>query len=187
MQLGQFQPHLHPQQRVQVRQGFVKQEHLGVTHQRPPNRHALPLPARQFRRAAVHQRFQLQHLGHDIGLFGLHCLGCPGQRQRKADVLPHGQMRIKRIVLKHHRDPTPRRFLMRDIGAVDADIAFCDGFQPGNHAQQGGFATARRPQQCAERAILNLQVQPAHHLDSPVFLGDGSQFQRCHALPLDSG
>ena len=47
MQLGQFQPHLDPQQCVKVRQRLVEQEHLRVTHQRPADGNPLPLSAGQ--------------------------------------------------------------------------------------------------------------------------------------------
>ena len=45
VKLGNFIPHLHPQRGVEVRQWLVKKKRRGVTHNGPPDRHALTLPA----------------------------------------------------------------------------------------------------------------------------------------------
>ena len=47
VQFGQFQPHLHAQEGVKVRQGFVEQEHRGVAHQGTTDGDALALTAGQ--------------------------------------------------------------------------------------------------------------------------------------------
>ena len=39
--------HLHPQLRVEVRQGLVHEERLRLAHERAPHRDTLPLPARE--------------------------------------------------------------------------------------------------------------------------------------------
>ena len=115
VQLGQFQPHLHPEQRVQIGQRLVEQKHLRIAHQRPPNRHPLPLPPRQLRRPAVHQRLQLQHPGDARPRFRLLGPALPRQRQRETDILRHRQMRVQSIALEHHRHTPPRRFRMGHI------------------------------------------------------------------------
>ena len=56
MQALDFHPQIGTQFGVKVRQGFVKQEHIDIPHQGPPNGNPLPLPARKSRRVAVHQR-----------------------------------------------------------------------------------------------------------------------------------
>lgn len=42
---GQFQPHLHAQFRIRVRQGFIEEKHLRLSHDRAAYGHALPLAA----------------------------------------------------------------------------------------------------------------------------------------------
>ena len=47
VQSRDFHPHFHPQFGIKVRERFVKQEHLGATHNRAPDGDALALTARQ--------------------------------------------------------------------------------------------------------------------------------------------
>ena len=83
VQLGQFQPHLDPQQGVKVGQRFVKQEHLGVADQGAANGDALALTARKLGRAARHQLFQLQQPRNPAALFLLCALATPASDSEK--------------------------------------------------------------------------------------------------------
>ena len=58
-----FDPRRHAQRGIKVGQRLIKQEQLGVAHQRPPDCHALALAARQNPRPAVKMLGQLQHCG----------------------------------------------------------------------------------------------------------------------------
>ncbi len=40
---------------IEIGQRFIEQEHAGIAHQRSPDRNALALPARKFRRTAIEQ------------------------------------------------------------------------------------------------------------------------------------
>jgi hypothetical protein len=89
---------------VQVRQGLVEQEDVGVQDQRTGQRHPLLLAARELAGVAVLQPPQvhlaqaaLQPLG-DLGG------GQLAQPQAVGDVAAHGHVRPQRVVLEHHAD-----------------------------------------------------------------------------------
>ncbi|MNX74010.1 hypothetical protein D3C86_1054290 [compost metagenome] len=67
------------------------------------------------------------------------------ETQAEGHVLEHAEMRIKRIVLEHHRDTAIGRFDGRDITVVDGDMAAAGLLKTSDHAQQCGFAAAGRP------------------------------------------
>ena len=123
LQLAQLGAHLLAQLRIQVGQRLVHQAHAGLGHQGAAQRHALLLPAGQLCGPTLQQRGQAEQLGglrHALRGLGL---GHLAHRQAKADVLRHAQVRKQRIVLKHHRDATPRRRQLRDVLPVDAHAA----------------------------------------------------------------
>ena len=124
---------------VEVAEGLIHQEHRGLAGDCPPQGHPLLLPPRQFFGEPIKQGIQLQqasHLGHpglDTALpqrRHLQALGPaagqlvegilellgegtgPTAPQPKADVVPHTQVGIEGIALKHHgnvplRGPQP--------------------------------------------------------------------------------
>jgi hypothetical protein len=53
MEFRQFKAHLHTQFRVKVGKRLVEQENLGLAHERPADRHSLPLAARQLGRTTI--------------------------------------------------------------------------------------------------------------------------------------
>ena len=63
MQPLDLDPQLVPELGVQVGQRLVEQEHVGVAHQRPADRHALALAAGELVGTAVEQMLDLQHGG----------------------------------------------------------------------------------------------------------------------------
>jgi hypothetical protein len=170
MQPLDFHPHLGAQLGVKVGQRFVEQEHLRMPHNRAPHRHPLPLPARQLPRLAVQKRGQRQDLG-GLGhrLFDLG-LGPLGDMQGKAQIFAHRHMRIKRVVLEHHRDiAIPRRQVV-DHRITDPHLAARDILQPRDHPQRGGFAAARRPHQHHKFAVGNVQIDGVDHIHRAVTL-----------------
>ena len=104
LQFADFQPHLHPQFGIQVRQGFVKQEHLRIAHDGPPHGNPLTLATGQLPGFAVQILTDFQNIG---GLFNTLIdlsLGEFADLQPVSHVFTHAHMRIKRVVLEHHGD-----------------------------------------------------------------------------------
>ncbi|MCY1547280.1 hypothetical protein D9M68_833270 [compost metagenome] len=68
MQLGDFQPHVDAQGSVEVRQGFIEQERLGLAHNGAADGDALALATGEGTRAAIEVGAQVQRAG---GVFDL--------------------------------------------------------------------------------------------------------------------
>ena len=77
-------------------------------------------------------------------------------------------MRVQSIGLEHHRQVTLGRADFSDIATVQLDGAVSHFFQPGNQAQQGRFAAARRPDKHHELAVMHFKVNT---------LDDGKAFE----------
>ena len=73
-------------------------------------------------------------------------------------------MGIERIVLEHHGDVALGRFQVIDHTRANRNLAVADFFQPGDHAQQGGFAAARGADDDDEFAVGYLGVDPVDDL-----------------------
>ena len=170
VQVGELDPHLHPQLGIEVRERLVEQEDLGLADDRPADRDPLPLPARELPRPRAEQRLDLQHprrLGHaplDLGAARADVLEPEGQ------VLPHGHMRVERVGLEHHGEPALGRAQLVDALAVDPDLAAGDVLQPGDHPEQRRLPAARRADEDAELAVLDAQVDAVDHLGVAVAL-----------------
>ena len=158
VQFADFRPHLDPKLGIKVRQGFVKQEHLGVAHNRPPHGHSLTLSTRQGAGIAVKVGGQAQHLGGavdpclDLGL--VHLL----HPQGKGHVGPNGLVRVKRVVLEHHCDVPFRR---RQV--VHKPFANVNGpggypFKPSDHPQQCRLSATGRTDQHHEFTVMDVNV-----------------------------
>ena len=185
MQLGDFHPRLHPQFGVKIGQRLVKQKHLRIADDGTANGDALTLPARQRRRFALQQGFQLQDRG-GLGDLGVNLgLGAVGHAQTKAHVLRHGHVGVQGIGLKHHRQ-TPLGGV-HDVHPLPGDVQIAAGdlFQPRNAAQQSGFSATRRADEHGELALLNRQRHVAQHLDPAEAFGQVGQFDLRHGLSLD--
>ena len=179
----EFEPHLAAQLGVQRGQRLVHQIDRGRAHQRPADRDALHLPARQLRRLVVQLGFDVQqtrhffHFGADLGFRH------PADRrtQRKSHVLEHAQVRIQRILLEHEGDVTIGRRIAGDVAPADPDRTAIRHLQSGDEAQGRGLAGARRPEQRDEFAVCNGQGQIADRSRLAERLGDGSDFDFSHA------
>jgi hypothetical protein len=80
------------------------------------------------------------------------------QHQRKGHVLGDRHVRVKRVVLEHHGDIALFGRDIVDDALADRDLAAGYAFQAGDHPEQSGFATARRPDERDEFAIDDVDV-----------------------------
>ncbi len=138
---------------------LVEQQHRGPVHERPRQRHALLLPARQLARLGPlppAQLHQLQRLGHaraDLVPVHLPALEPEGH------VVLHVQVLEQRVALEDrvHVSPVGRHRLHRL--ALEEDAALGGLLEPGHHPQRGGLAAAGRAEQREELALLHLEVR----------------------------
>src|SRR5205823_56542 len=97
---------------------------------------ALLLSARELRRTPLEQvleadaRRRLAHAAADVA--GID----PARAQRKGDVVEDGEMRIQRVVLKHHRDVAVSRFELVDAAVADPDFARVERLEAREHAEK---------------------------------------------------
>src|SRR5690606_25101184 len=69
------------------------------------------------------------------------------------EISANGHVGVERIVLEHHGDVALGRLRLDHVSTADFDATGRDGFKAGNHAEQGGLATARGPDQHDQFAI----------------------------------
>src|SRR5258708_28349565 len=80
-------------------------------------------------------------------------LSAPCRAQAKTQVVGYRHMRVERIRLKNHGDPSFGRVDLIHELAADMDFALVHLFKTGNNSQQSRFSTARRANQDDEFAI----------------------------------
>ena len=137
--------------RIERAKRLVEQQDLRLYRQRTRQRHALFLAAGELCRKTVRQMSQLNHFQQ----FGHFCFDgrriralTPWQdRQTKRDIVENGHMTKQRIVLEYESHFTVASMQTTDVGAVKTDMPAGLMLQPGNNAQQRGFARAGWPQQ----------------------------------------
>ena len=140
----QLDLHLQADLEVERRQRLVQQQHLRPVDERPRQRDALHLAARELVRAAALvavQAHQPQRLGH--ARRGL-ALRHPGDAQPEADVALHVEVREQRRALEDHVDRALVRRLARDVAPADHDAPRGRPHEAGDGPQQRRLAAARR-------------------------------------------
>ncbi|MPN16309.1 hypothetical protein SDC9_163648 [bioreactor metagenome] len=138
----------------------------------------LPGPTLQQRR----QPQQLCRLPETLLALGLANLA---HLQTELDVVCHVHVREERIVLEHHGNAALCRRHMGDVATIDAHRPRGGHVQPGNHAQGGGFAAARRAEQDAKRAWFNAQIHGMQGRGVTPGFGDVLQLDQRHRASLE--
>ena len=143
----QLRSHLDAELRVEVGERFVEQEHLGLAHQRPAHRDALPLPAGQLPRAPPAAGPRARASG-SISLDPAPDLlpRRPALPQAEREVLLHRHVRVERVVLEHHRDVAVLRRHVVHHAVADRDRAVADpsrGPRPSAAPSTSRIPTAR--------------------------------------------
>ena len=104
------------------------------------------------------------------------------QLEREAHVVGDRHVRIERVVLEHHRDVALFRRDVVDDAIADRDVRRGDLFQPGDHAQQGRLAAARRADQHDELAILDRNRHAVQNFGPAERLSHVANLYRRHRL-----
>ena len=181
MQAGDLDPGRDAQRRIEVGQRLVKQEHVGLAHDRAADRHALPLAAREVARVAAEQLLEAQHS---------RCLGDPpvalrlgdaGELEAEGHVLAHVHMRVEGIGLEHHRDfPLGGRERIDEF-AADENVPRGRRVEPGDHPQKRGLAATRGADQNDKFSVLDRKADLAQHVRRPIALVEMVDAQIRHA------
>ena len=166
MQRLDLAAHADAQLGVEIGQGLIEQEDLGIAHDGPAHGDALALAARKCRRACA-ARYSVRFRTAAAALHALvdQLLVGSAHAQRKRHVFRHRHMRIERIALEHHGDVARLGRQVGDVAPVDGDGPGGHCLQPGEQAQQGRFAATRRPDQDQEFAVGDGKIDVVQHLD----------------------
>ena len=103
--------------------------------------------------------------------------GDAGLRERVGEVLRHGQVRVEREGLEHHRDAAAADRRVGDVDALDADRAGVGPHETADRAQRRGLADRGRPEQREEPALGHLEVHAVERHGGAVALGDAGELQ----------
>ena len=162
LQVLELALHVGAQLEVERSQRLVQKQHLGPVHERPGERDPLLLAAGELPGPRVLAALELDE-AHGLADPGPHLgLAHFGLAQAECDVLEHVQMREQRVALKHRVDRPPVGAHAGHVPPAHADPAGGRVLEPGDHAQRGGLAAARRADDREELAALDLQVEAAH-------------------------
>jgi hypothetical protein len=155
-------PHLHPELRVQVREGLVHEEHAGVADDRPAHGDPLALPPGQLARLALEEIGDAEN-ARDLGDArpDLRLLGSP-HLQTEPDVVRDRHVRIQRVVLEHHRHVALARLELVHRTVADRDRPAADLLEAGDHAEHRRLTAAGRADEHDELAVRDLEIERAH-------------------------
>jgi hypothetical protein len=159
---------------------FVEQEHRRFTNDRAPDCDALLLPARQVFGLSVEQLGQPHRGGDRFG--ARQRLGAidANRPQRKRKVLANGQVRVQRIVLKHHRDVAVFGLEFGHVLVANANRPRGHGLESRDHAQGRGLATPGRPDENRERPVREFQIETLDDGVVAVLFDDVVERYACH-------
>ena len=177
-----FLPRLKPKPRVQVGQGLVQQKNPGHLDKRPRDGHTLLLAAGKLSGFSVHQLLDLNqlcglrhppvHLLLGGTVLSLQIF------QREQDILPHGQMRIKGIILKYHAHAPQLRRKRRHILISKKNSAPGGLLQAADHVQRGTLPTAGRPEQGDQLSVRDFKGKIIDGSDLAALSAPGRKFFR---------
>ena len=106
-------------------------------HERPSQRDALLLAARELRRQAFGKSFHLDKSEHVIGLLTPLGLAHTMHFLTEGDVVEALQVREEGIILEHHSRASACRGQVIDRLPAKHDLAIGDPLMAGDHAQRG--------------------------------------------------
>lgn len=157
-QLAHFLAQFFAQFVVQVHQGLIEQNQLGILDQRPGHGGALLLAAGEFQGVTLEEFLDAQHF-RGFEDFALDLLGRDsGLAQRRGDVLEHGHGRVVDELLIDHRHIAQAHRLLGDVHAIHQDAPAVRLVQAGHQAHQAGLAGERAAQQYIEGTGFETQV-----------------------------
>jgi hypothetical protein len=149
MQADQLGSSLDAQLGVEVGERLVHEKDFGLAHDRAAQRDALPLAARKLLRPAMEKLLDAEHCGRlahsrvdvllDLARLA-HVEKLPeealqlAEPQAERNVVVHVHVRVKRVILKDHRDVSVLGGNVVDPGFADEKIARGGLFEPGDHA-----------------------------------------------------
>ena len=172
MELLNLEAHLHAKLGVEIRQRLVEQEHGRFAHDRSAHSDALALAAGKLARLALEQRAELENLARTLDPRIDVAPRQAADLESVRHVVEHAHVRVERVVLEDHGNVAIFRLELVHDPITDDDVAGRDLLESGNHAQQRGLTTTRRPNNDNELAVGNVEAHAVNHLVAQVALAD---------------
>ena len=166
LDLLQFDLHLLAQFEIQCAERLVEQQHPRPSDQRPGQRDALTLSARQLRGAARRVAGQPHHVERVGGAAPALGLGHALDLQPVLDVLCDRHVREQGVLLEDGVDVAAARGQRGDVDAAEFDHAGRRLLEPRDHPQHRRLARTRRPEDREQLAVADGQVGAldGHHV-----------------------
>ena len=185
VEAGDLGPHDPAELGVQIGQRLVQKEDLGASHDGAAQSHSLPLAARQSLGLALQIFRDAQDAGGLGDLLTDDLLGDLGGLEGKGHVLVDRHVRVEGVVLEDHGDVAVARLHVVDDIPVDAQLPRRDVLQPRDHAEGGGFPTARGADKDDEFLVADLHVEVVDRFCGTVVdLVDVLEGERGHRMLL---
>jgi hypothetical protein len=152
--------HLLAQLQIERAEGFVQEQHPRTVHQRPGERHALPLTTRQLPGAPVTEARE-SHRGQGLLRAGLALvLAYTLDPQAVSHVVEHIEVGKQGVVLEDGVDVATEGSQPGDVLAAEEDPPGGGRVEAGDQAQHRGLAGAGWTEQGEELSVRDLQVDP---------------------------
>ena len=139
--------------RVEGAERLVEEQNARLDGKSAGERHPLPLAARELRRVALRETFQLHELEQLVDAIRDFRLRALAHLQSKGDVLPDRHVLEGGIVLEDHPDPARPRRLVRDVVVAEQNLPAVGLLEARDHAQKGRLAAAARAEQSGQGAF----------------------------------
>jgi hypothetical protein len=156
---------------VERAERLVQEQHLGLDRERPGQRHALALAARELARVAMGEPLKLDQV-HEV-LDAVLDLVARDLANAKAerDVVPDRHVLEGRVVLEHEPDAALLDGLGGDVAVGDRHVAGVELLEPRDRAQQRRLAAPAGAEQGRQRAVADLHRDSIEGREVPEPLG----------------
>ena len=147
LQALELHAHLVAQERVEVRERLVEEQHAGLGDEGPAEGHPLLLTAGELAWVPGPERAEPHQLQHALDAWAQLGLPHPAPPQAEGDVLEYGHVREERVRLEDQAEIPPMDGHSRDVLPREDDLSTIGLDEPGHHAEKRALATARGPQE----------------------------------------
>ncbi len=143
--------------RVERAERLVEEQDLRLGCESSGERHPLSLPAGELGRVAVSERLELDEAKEHVDPFADLRLRPLAHPEPEGDVVAHGHVLERCVVLEHEADVPLLRRERGGVAARERDRPGVGPFEPGDDAEEGGLARAARPEESGQRPALDLE------------------------------
>ncbi len=157
--------HVAPDERIQRGEGFIEEDGVRIAGQGPAEAHALLHSPGQLVRVVLFVALEADQLDDFPGPGVAFILGCAADLQPVGDIVQHGAVRQEAEVLEHHGHLPPAQFpqlrqaRLQDVFAIHEYLPGRGFDQPGQAADQGGFAGSGKPHDHENLALGDVEAQ----------------------------